>query len=171
MTFNPITDPIDKIRLAGRLSPGTARITNCNSPRRWDERRGYALSGSRVIFRGIGLAHPIVTLTLLTNQDWVDWHNWKELVQRPPRLERARAIDIWHPILEDQGVRSIVVEDVGQANPVGDNGEYAIVIKMIEFRRPVRAVVSPEASEPRQLDPVEQRIQNLRNQVTALAAA
>ncbi|MEM9075159.1 MAG: hypothetical protein AAGE52_42065, partial [Myxococcota bacterium] len=112
MTFNPIAAPIDHILLANRRSPGVAIVTNANSPRRWDERKGYAQSGARVVFRGIGLARPIVTLRLTEQQHWDDWHAWRELVQRPPIGSRARALDIWHPILEDQDIKAVVVEDV-----------------------------------------------------------
>ena len=70
MTFNPITDPVDYFELAGRRSPGIAVLKNADSPRRWDERRGYALSGGFLRFRGIGLARPIFTLRLLTEEDF-----------------------------------------------------------------------------------------------------
>ncbi len=160
MTFNPITQPTDKILLADRESPGIAVVTNASSPRKWDERRGYALSGARVVFRGLGLAKPIVTLRLLTDEDFEDWHAWRDLVQRPPIGRRQTALDIWHPILEDLGITQVVVEDVGQPNQVAD-GEWNIMIKFIEFRRPRRVPASPiDASEATQSGN-QQAIQNL----------
>ena len=91
MTFNPLDDPIDFIELEGRRSPGLAVVTNSTSPRRWDERRGYALSGARVVFRGLGLARPIVTLRLLSTDDWDDWHGWRSLVKQPAPGRRLLA--------------------------------------------------------------------------------
>lgn len=170
MTFNPLSTPVNHILLANRRSPGLADIKGSNSPRRWDERRGYALSGSRVVFRGIGLARFIVTLRLYNDDDWDNWHDWRELVQRPPVGQRARAQDIWHPILEDLLITSAVVEDVLQPRPTTDDGEWSIDIKFIEFRPPVRVVNNVEGSdETEELDPVQQRIQALQNQVEALA--
>ncbi len=167
MTFNPLDDPIDFITLAGERSPGLAVVSNVTSPRRWDERRGYALSGARVVFRGIGLARPIVTLRLFTTEDWNDWHDWRELVQRPPIGERATAQDIWHPKLEDYDIVSVVVEDVLDPRQVAD-GEWNIAIKFIEFRRPVptlESIGSSETGGPR--SEADQRIEELRNSIQA----
>lgn len=147
MTFQPNTDPVDYILLANQKSPGIAIVSNASSPRRWDERKGYALSGGRVVYRGLGLARPIVTLKLFEDQDWADWHAWKPLVQRTPIGERARAKDIWHPILEDLDIVAVVVEDVVQPVQVGDQGEWHVVIKFIEFRRPKPTLEIIGASE------------------------
>jgi hypothetical protein len=169
MAANPITTPVDYILLSNQRSPGLAEVSAANSPRMWDERRGFALSGSRVVFRGIGLAYPIVTLRLFSDQDWKDWHQWKPLVQRPPIGERAHAMDIWHPFLEDLGITSVVVQDVLQPRQTAD-GEWSIDIKFIEFRRPTLMLEIPEASEERSDDPVDQTIERLTAQVQELAA-
>ncbi len=148
MSFDPITQPVDYILLAGQRSPGIAEISGASSPRRWDERKGFAQTGARVVFRGVGLAHFVVTLRLLTTQDWADWHAWRELVQRPPIGTYARAQDIWHPILEDLEVASAVVEDVGQPRQTGD-GEWSIDIKFIEYRTPIPRIEPINGSEER----------------------
>lgn len=171
MTFNPLDEPIDHILLANLRSPGIAVIANADSMRRWDERRGYALSGARVVFRGIGLAKPIVTIRLFTTSDWNDWHQWREDVglQLPPRGERARAKDIWHPILEDLGIVSVVIQNVLQPKQVAD-GEWNIDIKMIEFRVPIRTLETIGSSEERQLTEAEQLILDLESQRDVLSA-
>lgn len=170
MTFNPLDAAVDHILLSNRKSPGLAVISNASSPRRWDERKGYALSGARVIFRGIGLARPMVTLRLFTTQDWDDWHAWKDLVQRPPVGARSRAQDIWHPILEDLGVISVVVENVVQPRQVAD-GEWNIDVKFIEFRRPVPTLETIGSSQQRSTDPLDAVISGLTTQVDALSTA
>ena len=165
MTFNPISEPVDKILLANRESPGLAVISNVDSPRRWDERRGYALSGARVVFRGIGLARPIVTLRFFTDADFAAWHDWRTIVERPPVGERGRlALDIWHPILEDLLITKVVVENVLQPKQVAD-GEWNIDIKFIEFRRPVPRLETAEAAAERPTDPRALTISNLRGQI------
>lgn len=169
MTFNPIDAPVDYILLANRKSPGIAVLSNVSSPRMWDERKGFALSGARVVFKGIGLARPIVTLRLLTSADFDAWNEWRELVQRPPVGSRARAQDIWHPILEDLGIGSVVVEDVGQPMQVAD-GEWNIEIKFIEFRRPVVTLETIGSSQTSPTDPVDIYIEQLTAQVNTLAA-
>lgn len=168
MTFNPINTPVDYVLLANRRSPGLAVVTNAASPRMWDERRGFALSGARVVFRGIGLARPLVTLRLLTVADFDAWHDWRELVQRPPVGTRGHAQDIWHPILEDLGIVSVVVEDVLQPVQVAD-GEWNVAIKFIEYRRPVVTLETIGSSETTPTDPVDRYIEELTAQVTTLA--
>lgn len=175
MTFNPISEPVDKILLANRESPGLAVISNVDSPRMWDERKGYALSGARVVFRGQGLSRPIVTLRLFTDDDFAAWHDWRPILDLPPReqlapdagfaqrsvFRRGRlALDIWHPILEDLGVAKVVVENVTQPRQVAD-GEWNVVINFIEFRRPVRRLITAEASQERPTDPADITIENL----------
>jgi hypothetical protein len=155
MAFNPISQPVDRVTLGGRQSPGLASIEGFSSPRRWDERRGYGLSGSTVVFRGIGLATGKLILRLYTEQDFADWSSFSELVQRPPSGERSRALDISHPILEDLGIRSVVVEDVKQPTQTGD-GEWTIEIALKEFRRPVVALSRPDGSVDRPPEPEDQ---------------
>lgn len=168
MSFNPITSPVDYILLANQRSPGIATVSNVASPRMWDERRGFALSGARVVFRGIGLARPHVTLRLVSSADFDAWHEWRQLVQRPPLGERARAQDVWHPILEDLGIISVVVEDVLQPRQVED-GVWDIEIHFIEFRLPRVTLETVGSSETTPTDPVDRYIDELTSQVQALA--
>lgn len=157
MTFDPIRNPVDYIILAGERSPGIAEVHGASSPRRWDERKGYAQSGARVVFRGVGLSRFRVTLKLLTAEDWDGWHEWRNVVQRPPVGERARAKDIWHPILEDLGITSAVVEDVLQPEQ-DDKGEWIAEVRFIEYRAPVPRIESIRSSEREELTGLDREI-------------
>lgn len=139
MSFDPLQSPIDYVVLSGRRSPGIATLSNASSPREWDERKGPQLSGAALVFKGIGVAKFTLELRLYTDAHWQEWRAWSPIVQRPPRGERANAMDIWHPILEDLGIRSVVVEDVAQPMQTAD-GEWTIEIKFIEYRAPQPAV-------------------------------
>ncbi len=168
MTWDPLAQPVDYILLAGEKSPGLADVRMADSPRRWDERNGYGLSGATVVYRGAGLSHFSVFLRLYSQTDWANWHDWKRLVDKPPVGKRPRAQDIWHPLLEDLEIKSVVVEDVLQADQT-DDGEWTIEIKFIQFRRPVFALAKPEASTATPADPVEAQIGELTKQVQQLA--
>lgn len=234
MTFQPLTEPIDYVLLAGQRSPGICDVLAADSPRRWDERRGYGLSGATLVYRGAGLSHPRLMLRLYTDQDWADWHAWGTLVMREPwpdaaaierrarqaeatqqelsdlqqaiavnpslgndsavtnrlstlssrstttpltALRRPRALDIWHPILEDLGITSVVVENTLQPVQTG-NGEWTIEVRLIEHRAPVFALARPEGSEDAPRDRFEEAIldadaqnQALRDRRDALAGA
>lgn len=169
MSWDPITKPVDYILLSGKRSPGLAEVTGATSPRRYDERRGYGLSGATVVFRGIGLTRFTVKLRLYTEIDWADWDAWKPLIDRPPVGTRPRSLDIWHPHLEALEVKSCVVEDVAQPEQTAD-GEWTIELKFIQYRRPVLALAKPEGSKAAPVDPVDQRIEQLTKQFQDLAA-
>lgn len=169
MAWNPLVAPVDYIKLSGERSPGLAEVYGGSSPRKWDERGGYGLSGSTLVFRGVGLAKFSVRLKLYTEEDWAAWTAWKALVDKPPLGTRARAQDIWHPLLEQIGVTSAVVEEVSQPEQ-GEAGEWVITIKFIEYRRPKVALAKPEGAKATPADPVDQVIERLANQVQELAA-
>ncbi len=216
MTFQPITSPVDYALLASQRTPGICEVTAADAPRRWDERRGFGLSGARVVYRGAGLSRPILVLRLYSDQDWEDWHAFKPLVLREPSpqaadvrrrersieaareerteltqaiavnptlgsnsritdrlaaasrranqptplmaIRRPRALDIWHPILEDLGIRSVVVENVLQPRQTAD-GEWTIEVKLIEYREPIYTLARPEGSQAQPVDRFEALIQ------------
>lgn len=158
MSFEPLTTPVDYVLLAGERSPGVAEVTGADSVRELQERRGYGLGGAFVVYKGIKLIKPKIVIRLFTDQHWVDWHEWKRLVERPPTGTRGRAMDIWHPILEDQGVTSVLVESVSQPTQTND-GEWTITIACTEYRRPVRALSTPAGSDTEDLSPTERAIQ------------
>jgi hypothetical protein len=159
--FNPLTNPIDFILLAGRPSPGIAEVVGAGNPRKWDEQSGPYLSGAFLVGGGNRLSHFTVKIRLYTNQDWVDWHDWRPLVERTPYGQRPRALDIWHPWLVMLKIKSVVVEDVGQPEP-DETGGFVIPIKFVEFRRPKLTLLKPTASEQKKsTDPADRTIENL----------
>lgn len=174
MTWNPLGESPsretptrpgdgDQIWLTQRWSPGLCDITGANSPREWEERKGYGFSGALVVFRGIGLARFSVKFRLYTSQDWIDWANFKPLVDKPPLGKRPRAQDIWHPLLVDQGIYSVVVEDLGQPEQTAD-GEWTIEVKLVEYRSPKYALSKPDGVTASPADPRELEIEKLTKQ-------
>lgn len=173
MTFNPISEPQDFAIVAGVRTPGICEIVGFKSTLRWDERRGYGLSGATLRFRGIALARGKLILRLYTDQDWADWDTFAPLVARPPLGERAHSLEISHPILEDLGVRSVVVESVGQPTQSSESGGvWTIEIALIQWQRPIIAVSTPAGATP-EPEPQNERqvlIRQLGNTVQELAA-
>lgn len=160
MTWNPNTDPVDFAELGGQRTPGICEVIGAGSPRQWDEGRGPGLSGARLRFRGLRLGKPMLRIKLVSEQDFADWEAFRSVVQRPPLGERPRALDIVHPILEDVGIRSVVVEDVSQLTQT-DNGEWTVEIKLIEYRPPVRAAATIDGSTQATADPLDAEIEDL----------
>lgn len=171
MTFNPITEPVDFAILAGVRTPGICEVQGFKIPLRWDERRGYGLSGATLRFRGIALSRGKLILRLYTEQHWTDWETFAPIVQRPPLGERAHSLEISHPILEDLGVRSVVIESVSQPTQTAD-GVWTIEIALIQWQRPQIALSTPAGATP-EPEPQNERqviIRQLMGQVQELAA-
>lgn len=165
MPYDPLKNPVDYIVLANRKSPGRATVTGAGSPRMWDKRKGYALSGARQIYKGNDLSPFTVTLEIISSEEWAEWHEWKEIVNRVPAGSRAHAMDIWHPILEDLGINACVVNDVTQPMEVDDKGTYQVVIQFTEYRPPVRIVAEVEGSA--EVDDPPSREEIVINQLTS----
>lgn len=168
MTWNPITEPQDWVDFAGRSTPGIAEIVGAGSPRRWDERESYGLSGALVVYRGLKLAHFSVLLRLFTDQDWLDWYAFKPIVDKVKIGKRQKALDITHPILDGLNIRAVVVEDVLQPEQI-DHGVWQIEMKLIEYRVPHIALAKAEGAEATPADPEDAELQEDLAQYQALA--
>jgi len=175
VTWDPITDPVDYILLAGQKSPGLADVIGAGSPREWDIRKGHGISGANSVFTGLSLARFSVKLRLYTVQDWSDWHAWKPLVDKLPTRRGGEGkdsgkLDISHPFLQMCGIKAAGVEDVLQPEQTAD-GEWTIEIKFIEFRRPKFGLAKPEGAAASPVDPIEEEwIKPLTQQVQRLAS-
>lgn len=160
--WDPIVAPCDYILLSGSRSPGIAEVRGASSPRAWDEREGFGISGSFSVFKGRRLAHFSVVLKLYSADDWAAWYEWKPIVDKLPTRrggsgKDSGVLDIWHPLLEALDVKAVAVAEVMQPDQTGD-GEWSIEIKFIEFRHPKVTLAKPEASEADPVDPVEEEV-------------
>jgi hypothetical protein len=147
MPWNPLTQSVDFVLLAGQRTPGIAELQGFDSPRHWDVRRGYAQTGATTVFRGIGVAERgKLVIRLYTEQDWEDWDAFLPLLKRPPIGSHSKALDISHPFTEALGIRAVVVSNVSQ--PVQtDSGEWTIEVALIEHRRPQVQLARTDGSQ------------------------
>jgi hypothetical protein len=155
MTWNPIDEPRDWVKLGGLRTPGLCEITGAGSPRRWDERESYGYSGATVVFHGLKLAHFALRLRFFTSQDWEDWYAFKPSIDKPPLGAKQGPLDIEHPLLAQVGITSAVVEDVMSPTQTAD-GEWTVELRMIEYRTLKFALAKPDASAATPVDPALQ---------------
>ena len=171
MAWDPYNDPVNYIVLAGRRSSGLADVAGAGTPRNWEERKGYGFSGATLWFTGLGLANFTVRLRHYTSEDIAKWHEWKDVVQRPPYGTLPKALDIWHPLLEECGINSVVVTDARQLEQV-DDGVWEALIEFRQYRRLKLALAKPEGSTDKPpADPWERKLQELTEERNAAASA
>lgn len=167
MSWNPITSPVDYYLLEGKKSPGISEVAGAGSPRKWDEVGGYGLSGSTLRFTGLGLAKFEIRTRLYTPEDFEAWKAFAVVLAKPPPKVRPRAKDIWHPFLEELGIKSVVIEDVLQPEQTGD-GEWTLTGKFIQYRRPRITLAKPDGSKAAETDPYEQEIARNSEKIAGL---
>jgi hypothetical protein len=169
-TWNPIDAPIDRCLLGGYLTPGLCEVAGASSPRKWDEQAGYAMTGAILIYRGTALSRFALRFKLLTAEHWEEWAAIRPILLRPPIGQRAKALDVDHPQLNEVGITHLVVEDVTAPEQTED-GVWTIECKCIEWRRYGTALSKPDGADATPADPNEQRIGELSDEAQALKAA
>ena len=173
MTFAPIANPIDKITIKGQECPGLAEITGGSTPRKWEQRKGFGMSGAWLKYLGRDLAKFSILIRLSTDQECADWVAFYNAILKPPATRRSaeatRGLEVSHPVLDILDIHSFVPEDVSQPTQIED-GLWQVEIKAIEYRgRPkaqlatldgsdTTATENPRAAEARRLSAENQRL-------------
>jgi hypothetical protein len=167
MAYNPLETPIDFVIFRGVPTPGIGVVQKAKREIKVDEIGGYGVSGSVLVVHGRKLVPFDVIVTLLTQEHWEEWDNFKEVVLTMPSGPNATAIDVWHPWLTMLDVKSCVVNAVSQPEP-DETGGFRITISCTEFRKPKPALAAPKSAEnkPDSADtPAGKIIKNLTGRV------
>jgi hypothetical protein len=144
----------DYVMIGGDPSPGKATIRGCNSPRGWDVRKGYALSGATVVPTGDDLSKFEILFEFWDESQVPLWYSFAskyfdKAVRLNPGTLVPKALGIEHPILSAPPLRitEVVVEDVTQLEQ-DDTGGWSCVVKFLQYRRAKPALSPPDASIP-----------------------
>lgn len=143
---NPIDDPdlYDAVLLGGAWTPGVADVAGAGDPRKWDKQDGKGQSGATIKYNGRGLAEFDIVLTFTERRHFDAWRTFK-VVLEPPEGASPTGLDIVHPLLEDVGITSVVVQNVSQITQP-EPGIYQVTISLLQNRAPVPTHVVPVGS-------------------------
>lgn len=145
-----MTFPIkDAVFMAGRMTPGSARIRKASDPRTWEVRKGYGFSGANTVFTGDDLKPFSLDVVLWTPEQFDEWATFAKVLVKPTAATRWKAIGIYHPILRvpPLNISAVVVQDVSQFD-VDEHGQWMCTIELLPFRAPKPALVKPAAAIP-----------------------
>lgn len=159
----------DWIYLGGQRSPGLAVVKGAGSPRNWDIRAGYGMTGAFVVFTGQGLAKFDVDIFAWEKEHFDDWKKFARRVLMAPSVGlRPRSLPISHPTLNAPplSILQVVVEDVTQWEQGSDDGLWACTIKLIEYREPIPILLTPRKGP----DPVAPNLEPPKSPEELLAA-
>src|SRR5690606_289725 len=129
--YDPLTTPADSIILGGMISPGIARVVGAASKRKVDIRGAYGVSATVAVW--LEIAEFKVEFDLYSSDDWAEWAVFSSTVLREMKANRRNrasdfALDIWHPWLEQLGIKSVIVKSISQPEEI-DAGVWRITIE------------------------------------------
>lgn len=144
----------DYILINAKKSPGQAIIKPPNSPRGWDERQGYALSGASLVPSGNPLGTFSIVFRFWDPAVMPAWYEYAatyfdESVRFNPGTITPRALGIYHPILAAPPIRitQVVVTDAIGLDKTED-GLWFAEVYFKRYRAPVKVPPAPKAAIP-----------------------
>lgn len=149
---DPFTPNQDNIVLAGFPSPGLAMVKGAGSPRKWDVRDGYGITGATCVFMGEGLATFDVDIFCWEPEHFLAWEVFsRATLANPPIGARPTSMSIQHPTLNGSplSILQVVVTNVSgwEQDPDG-NGLWSRTISFLQYRKPRPALVKPFEGPP-----------------------
>jgi hypothetical protein len=140
--LNPIQNPQswDNFLIGQTLSPGIIPIGGITFKRKheWDIKKGKGTTGGTVTFVGRPPAEGTIRIQLWSPQTFADWANFLPLLKYDPSKKAPQAVDIYHPALADVDINSVVIEEIGIVEHVG-NQLYEVELSFIEYFPPPKA--------------------------------
>ena len=153
---DPITYPeaYNQIRLGGVLSPGFCKVSEFKRLHTIDKKTGKGSVGSTTTFVGKPVIAGTIKFHLWDNgtlgtghNHFAEWDNFRPLFKYDPTKRAMNAVDIYHPVLDDIEVTSVVCEELGSLVDEGQ-GMWSITVKLCEYSPPpkISAVSTPTGS-------------------------
>lgn len=144
---NPLL--VDSVVLGSLATPGRATVVGAGSPRDWDVRKGYGLSGAFVVYTGESLKPFDVIVDLWEDRHWIEWEVFSKVLEKPRPGVRPVALGIYHPAISRPplSITEVVVLDVSQFEQV-DDGLWSCRITLLPFKKPLPALGKPVAAIP-----------------------
>jgi hypothetical protein len=148
--LDPINNPQawDTIQIGQQTSPGVAQVGEWKRAHEWDVKKGKGTLGGTVTFVGRPPAKGPIKFLLWTPTHFQAWDTFRPLLKFDPTKQAVQAVDIFHPVLADIDVTSVVTESIGNIVYEGQ-GLYSITVEFLEYFPPPRtsAVGTPTGSQ------------------------
>lgn len=144
---NPVDDEelYKSIILGGRASPGQVRsITGHDREMDWDVKVGAGQSGATTTLKAEKPCEVTVTIYLADAEDFDAWPAFRDVVESTVK-GKGKALDVYHPDLAANGIKSVVMRSIGGVVHDGKGGQ-TIAIKLLEYKPPKPKAVSPAGS-------------------------
>jgi hypothetical protein len=120
LVWNPIVNPWDVVFLNGFALPGVSKV-EVSGARKLDVKQSAGRHFSTVTDMGYKPIDVIVTTTIWTPQQWIDWQlNILPMIEPLPNATYSKKPDsynIVHPATQSRGVQAICIETLTGPHP------------------------------------------------------
>ncbi len=143
---DPINDPdlYDVIDLAGTKSPGQVKLSGHDREIDWDIKTGAGQSGATTTLKAEKLVTFTASFFLSDADDFAAWPAFPALI-KTSISGKGKALDVYHPDLDRQGIKSVVMASIGGVVHDGKGGQ-TIAVKLLEYKPPKPVKVTPFGS-------------------------
>jgi hypothetical protein len=167
--WDPLTQPVDYIRLAGQKSPGIAEVISAWDDREFKIHQPPFATGARIVFMRRKLAEFSVRISLYTSEEHAEFAQWRRVIdEKPDARKAAKGLDIWHPLLEAIDIKAVVVRSVSQLEQTED-GVWQCTIAFLEYRPlPQVTLAKMDGTKTGPSDPVDRKIDENTDTINTL---
>lgn len=120
-------DLFDHVILAGVRSPGIVKISGHNRKVDWDVKVAPGNKGASTELKGIPPVEFTCEFTLTDDEDFVDWSDFLDLINSTVAGATPKALDIYHPDLAEQNIKSVVKAGTEGTKHDGKGGQIKVV--------------------------------------------
>ncbi len=149
---NPIDDPelYDSIVLGGVSSPGKVTLSGHDRKIGWDVKKGNGQAGASMTRTSEDPVVVTATFYLVKDEaqgidDFADWPAFDRLIRSTVAGPTPKALDVYHPDLAANDIKSLVLDTFGGVSHDGKGGQ-TIVVKFSEYKPPKPKGGSPKGS-------------------------
>ena len=178
-TPNPFDNPdmYDVIVLGGHVSPGTVRLSSHDRDIEWDIKNAAGQAGATMTRKGNKPVEFTATFYLVKDiglgiDNFSEWVAFQRVIDSTVAGTTPKALDIYHPDLTANAIKSVVKKSVGGMTHDGKGGA-TVVVKFIEYFPPKKYTGTPLGSKTKsaKADPnaaAKAELEKLVNQYKAI---
>lgn len=159
---NPILDEdlYNAIVLGGTSSPGMVKLSGHDREIGWDVKKGPGQSGATTTRTSEDPVEFTATFTLTDVDDFDAWPAFRTLLLSTVSGATPKALDVYHPDLAANDIKSVVLKSLGGVMHAGQGGQ-TIAVKLLEYRPPKPKGGTPSGSKAKKPDPDQAALDEL----------
>lgn len=150
-------DLFNVIVLKGVQSPGRVTLSGHDRKHEWDVKFGPSMNGATTTLKGTPPIEFSASFYLLRDvtqgiDDFATWDDFQKLIESSLSGTKPKALDIYHPDLARNDIKSVVKAIVGGMIYDGKGGA-TVSVKFQEYRPPKKKGGTPLGSQKSGPDP------------------